>query len=89
MTNARGICFRLGYNFRASTASGGRREVCHNRTVWHTGTLKYSHQPEEPEVFIPLPTTNVYSSPIVSHKLYYFLIVQCNVISEMADNIRY
>ena len=54
--NARGIGFRLGYSFRASTASVGRGEVCHNRTVWHTGTLKYLHQPEEPEVFILLPT---------------------------------
>ena len=54
--NARGIGFRLGYSFRASTASVGRGEVCHNRTVWHTGTLKYSHQPEETEVFILVPT---------------------------------
>ena len=54
--NARGIGFRLGYSFRASMASEGRREVCHNPTVWHMGTLKYSHQPEEPEVFILLPT---------------------------------
>ena len=53
--NARGIGFRLGYSFRASTASEGREEVCHNPTVWHMGTLKYSHQPEEPEVFILLP----------------------------------
>ena len=44
--NARGIGFRLGYSFRASTASEGRGDVCHNRTVWHMGTLKYSHQPE-------------------------------------------
>ena len=46
----------LGYSFRASTASEGRVEVCHNPTVWHMGTLKYSHQPEWPEVFIELPT---------------------------------
>ena len=56
MTNARGIGFRLGYSFRASMASEGRGEVCHNPTVWHMGTLKYLHQPEEPEVFILLPT---------------------------------
>ena len=54
--NARWIGFRLGYSFRASAVSEGRGEVCHNRTVWHTGTLKYWHQPEEPEVFILLPT---------------------------------
>ena len=54
--NARGIGFRLGYNFRASTTSDGRGEVCHNPTVWHIGTFKYSHQPEEPEVFILVPT---------------------------------
>ena len=46
----------LGYSFRASTASEGRVEVCHNPTVWHMGTLKYSHQPEDPEGFIELPT---------------------------------
>ena len=56
MTNARGIGVRLGYSFRESAASEGRGDVCHNRTVWHTGTLKYSHQPEEPEVFILLST---------------------------------
>ena len=54
--NARGIGFRLGYSFRASTASEGRGELCHNPTVWHIGTFKYSHQPEEREVFILLPT---------------------------------
>ena len=54
--NARGIGFRLGYSFRASMAGEGRREVCHNPTVWQMGTLKYLHQPEEPEVFILLPT---------------------------------
>ena len=53
--NARGIGFRLGYIFRASAASEGRGEVCHNPTVWHMGTLKYSHQPEESEVFFLLP----------------------------------
>ena len=54
--NARGIGFRLGYSFRASTATEGCGEVCYNPTVWHIGTFKYSHQPEEPEVFILLPT---------------------------------
>ena len=54
--NARRIGFRLGYCFRASTASEGRVKVCHTPTVWHMGTLKYSHRPEEPEVFILLIT---------------------------------
>ena len=54
--NARVIGFRLGYSFRASTASDRRGDVCHNPTVGHILTLKYSHQPEEPEVFILLPT---------------------------------
>ena len=44
--NARWIGFRLGYSFRASRASEGRGEMCLNRTMWHMGTLKYSHQPE-------------------------------------------
>ena len=56
MTNARGIGFRLGYSFRASAASERRLKVCHKPTVWHIRTLKYSHQPEEPEVIILLPT---------------------------------
>ena len=56
ITVARGIGFRLGYSFRASAASEVRVKVCHKPTVWHIGTLKYSHQPEEPEVFIELPT---------------------------------
>ena len=47
---------RLGYSFRASAESEGRVQVCHKPTVWHMGTLNYSHQPEEPEVFIELPT---------------------------------
>ena len=55
MTNARGIGFRFGYSFRASTASEGCVKVCHKPTGWHMGTLKYSHQPEELEVFIELP----------------------------------
>ena len=50
------MAFRLGYSFRASMASEGRGEVCHNPTVWHMGTLKYLQQPEEPEVIILLPT---------------------------------
>ena len=54
--NVRWVGFRLGYSFRASAASEIRVKVCHNPTVWHMGTLKYSHQPEEPEVFILLPT---------------------------------
>ena len=56
MTNASEIGFRLGYCFQASAASEGRVNVCHKPTVWHIGTLKYSHQPEELEVFIELPT---------------------------------
>ena len=59
MTNARVIGFRLGYSIRAITVSGGRGKVCHNPTVWHMGTLKYSHQPDEPEVFIELPTDKI------------------------------
>ena len=54
--NARWIGFRLGCTFRASMASEGRGEVCHKPTVWHIRTLKYSHQPEEPEVINLLPT---------------------------------
>ena len=54
--NARGIGFRLGNSFQASTVSEGREMVCQNPTVWHMGTLNYSRQPEEPEVFILLPT---------------------------------
>ena len=52
--NARWIGFRLGYNFRASAASETRAKVCHKPTVWHIQTLKYSHQPVEPEVFLLL-----------------------------------
>ena len=43
----------LCYSFRASV---GCVQVCHKPTVWHIGTLKYSHHPEEPEVFIELRT---------------------------------
>ena len=53
--NARWIGFRLRYSFRACAASERRVKVCHNPTVWHIMTLKHSHQPEEPEVFILLP----------------------------------
>ena len=56
MTNARGMGFRLGFSIRASTEGEGRGKVCHNPTVRQMGTLKYSLQPEEPEVFIELPT---------------------------------
>ena len=56
MMNARGSGFRLGNSFRAITVREGRGKVCHNPTVWQMGTLKYSLQPEEPEVFILLPT---------------------------------
>ena len=55
-TVAWGIGFRLGYSFRANAASEVRVKVCHKPTVWRIGTLLYSHQPEEPEVFIELPT---------------------------------
>ena len=54
--NARWIGFRLRYSFRESAANERRVKVCHNPTVWHMGTLKYSQQPAEPEVFILLPT---------------------------------
>ena len=56
ITNASGIGFWLGYSYRASAASEGRIKVRHEPTVWHTGTLKHSHQAEESEVFIELPT---------------------------------
>ena len=56
MTNAGGIGFRFGYRFRASAKSEGRENMCHKPTLWHIGTLKYSHQPEEPEVYNELPT---------------------------------
>ena len=54
MTKAKGIGFGLGNSFRAGMVSDGREMVCHNPTVWHMGTLNYSRQPEEPEVFILL-----------------------------------
>ena len=40
ISNARWIGFRLGYSFRASAASEGRGEVCHNPTVWHMGSIE-------------------------------------------------
>ena len=58
MTNASGIGFWLVYSFRASAASEVRVMVCNNPRVWHIGTLKYSHEPEVPEVLIELPTDN-------------------------------
>ena len=66
--NARGIGFRIGYSFRASTASEGRGEVCHNPTVWHIGTLKYSWQPEEPKSLSNCLLIKVSSLSIVLHK---------------------
>ena len=56
ITHARGIGSRLGYSFRASAECEVRVKVCHKPTVWRIGTLFYSHHPEEPEVFIELPT---------------------------------
>ena len=67
ITNAGGIGFRLGYSYRASTAGEGHVKVCHEPTVWHIGTLKHSHQAEESEVFIELPTDKVYRLSIVLH----------------------
>ena len=54
--NARWIGFRSGYSFRPSAASDIRVKVCHKPTAWQIRILKYSHQTEEPEVFIILPT---------------------------------
>ena len=56
ITNARGIGFRLDHSFRASAAGEGRVKVCQKTTFWHIGTLKYSHEPVEPEVFIEWPS---------------------------------
>ena len=50
--DARVIGFGLSDRFRASVASEGRVKVCHKPAVEHIGSLKYSQQPEEPEVFI-------------------------------------
>ena len=55
MANVSDIGFRLGYSFQASAAGEGRVKVCHKPTVWHFGTLKYSHKPEEPVLSIDLP----------------------------------
>ena len=68
ITVASGIGFRLGYSFRANAASERRVKVCHNPTVWHILTLKHSHQADEPEVFIELPTDKSKSLLIVLHK---------------------
>ena len=46
----------LAIVFERAHLSDGRVMVCHKQTVWRIGTLLYSHQPEEPEVFIELPT---------------------------------
>ena len=56
MATVRVIGFMLGFSCQASAASEGRVKVCHEPTVWHIGTLKYSQQPEVSEVFIELPT---------------------------------
>ena len=56
ITVARAIGMKLGHSFRASAANEVRVQVCDKLTVWHMGTLKYSNQPEEPEVFIAFPT---------------------------------
>ena len=81
MTNAKGIGFRSGNSFRASTESEGREKVCHNPTVWHMGTLKYSQQPEEPEVFILLPTDKSvqFINSFTQNVLFPHSQVQCDV----------
>ena len=56
ITVASGIGFRLGYSFRVNAASEVRVNVCHKPTVRRIGTLLYSRQPEEPEVYNELPT---------------------------------
>ena len=42
MTNAKGIGFRIGYSFRASTASEVRVKVCHNPTGLAHGDIEIS-----------------------------------------------
>ena len=73
--------FRLGYSFRASAASEIRVKVCHNPTVWHIWTLKYLHQPEEPEVFILLPTDKClqFMNSFIQIVLLPHSLVQCDV----------
>ena len=75
------IGFSLGYSFRARTARDGHVKVCHNPTGPHMGTLKYSHQPEDPEVFILLPTDE--SFQFINSFTYIVLFphskVQCDV----------
>ena len=79
--NARWIGFRLGYSFRASMESEGRGEVCHIPTAWHMVTLKYLHQPEEPEVFILLPTDKClqFMNSFTYVVLFLHTTVQCDV----------
>ena len=79
--NARWIGFRLGYSFRASTVSEGCGEVCHNPTVWHIGTFKYSHQPEEPEDFVLLATDKClqFMNSFIQIVLLPHSLVQCDV----------
>ena len=71
----------LGYSFRARKACEGRVKVCHNPTVWHMGTLKYSHQPEDPDVFILLPTDKGFQfiSSFTKIVLFPHSKVQCDV----------
>ena len=84
MTIARGIGFRLGYSFRASAASERRVKVYHNPTVWHIRTLKHSHQPEESEVFILLPTDKcytIYVNTIYMHIARYMYTLQIVIVA--------
>ena len=79
--NAKWIGFRLRYSYRASAANERRVKVCHNPTVWHIRTLKHSHQPEGPEVFIILPTDKwlQFRNSFTQIVLFPHSIVQCNV----------
>ena len=91
--NARWICFRLGYSFRATAASEGRGEVCHNPTVWHIRTLKYSHQPEQPEHISNCLLTKAYSLSIVFINSY--ISSQCSAtcgptsLTKLGNNSKY
>ena len=51
-----GLVLGLAIVFELAHGSDGRVKVRHIPTVWRIGKLLYSHQPEEPEVFIELPT---------------------------------
>ena len=68
---ARGICYRLGYNFRASAASEQRVNVCRKPMFWDVGTWKYSHQPEEPKgsnelfTYIRLQVMNIFTQVVI------------------------